>query len=221
MAGATSGAAAPHAVHAGSAARWRTLLVAAEGTVVLALLLGWLLVDGVQESRSLWVLFLYSFPSEFLVGLVPHEPALIYFGTFYSPWVVASVAGLSTAMAEAMNYSVFSFFYDRPAIRSAYEHPAVRRTVGWFGRAPFTAIAFAAFTPVPFFPVRFLVVMTGYPVWKYLLGVIVARTPRFYILAAVGAFIDIPLSLMGALFLVMLLSVNLPAIVKLLWQARR
>ena len=30
------------------------------------------------------VLFLYCFPSEFLVGLLPHEPVLIYFGAFHA-----------------------------------------------------------------------------------------------------------------------------------------
>ncbi|HSG47728.1 MAG TPA: VTT domain-containing protein [Longimicrobiales bacterium] len=195
--------------------RWRTVLVAAEFGLVVVLLLGWLFMDGVQESMNLWVLFFYSFPSEFLVGLVPHEPALIYFGAYHPAWVVAAVAAVGTAMAEAMNYSVFSYFYDRPAIRRSYDHPAVRKTMGWFDRAPFAVILFAGFTPAPFFPVRFLVVMTGYSPWRYIAGVLLSRTPRFFILAAVGGVVDIPVGMLGGLFLVMLLSVNLPALVQL------
>lgn len=206
---------------AGGRARWRHLLVGAEFVLVGLLLLGWLFLDGVQESRSLWVLYLYSFPSEFLVGLVPHEPALIYFGAYHPAWVVAAVAAAGTALAEALNYSFFSYFYDRPAIRNSYHHPAVRKTVGWFGRAPFAAILFAGFTPAPFFPVRFLVVMTGYPLWKYVAAVLLSRTPRFFLLAAFGGLVDLPLELLGGLFLVMLLSVNLPAVLQLTLRARR
>lgn len=212
-------AGAPPGYPGGQSARWRLILVSAESALVLALLLAWLFLDGVQDSKNLWVLFFYSFPAEFLVGLVPHEPVLIYFGAYYSAWVVAAVSALSTAMAEAMNYSVLGFFYDRPALRSAARHPTVRKTMRLFDRAPFTAIVFAGFTPVPFFPVRFLVVMTGYPLWKYVLGVVVSRTPRFVILAAFGAFLEIPVGLLGGLFLVMLLSVNLPALVQLLRRA--
>lgn len=209
----------PPGTKAEQSIRWRRMFVTAEGALVLALLLAWLLLDGVQESKNLWVLFFYSFPSEFLVGLVPHEPVLIYFGAYHPAWVVASVSALSTALAEAMNYSVVGYFYDRPAIRSAFDHPVVRKTVRLFDRAPFTAIVVAGFTPVPFFPVRFLVVITGYPVWKYVLGVVVSRTPRFFILAAFGAFLDIPVGLLGGLFLIMLLSVNLPALVQLVRRA--
>jgi membrane protein YqaA with SNARE-associated domain len=199
-----------------AAGRRRRIIVGAEIALVLSLLLVWLFADGVQESRNLWILFLYSFPSEFLVGLLPHEPILIYFGEVHPAWVVATVAAASTAMTEAMNYSLFGYFYDRPAIRSASAHPAVVKTTRWFDRAPFAAIVVAGFTPVPFFPVRFLVVMTGYPRWKYVLGVLLSRTPRFYLLAFFGAVLHIPVEALAGLFLVLLLSVNVPALVQLM-----
>lgn len=201
-------------------ARRRLLLVAGESLLVAGILLVWFLVDGVQESKSLWVFFAYSFPAEFLVGLVPHEPALIYFGAFHPAWIVAIVAAAGTVMAEAMNYSFIGYFYDRPSVRSAFDRPVVRKLVDWFGRAPFLTTVFAGITPVPYFPVRFLVVMTAYPLWKYLLAVFVARTPRFWLLAAFGAYLDLPVGLIGGIFLVMLLSVNVPALVQLLLRAR-
>lgn len=206
---------APGAQGAG-ADRWRTIIVGAEIALVLSLLLVWLFAEGVQESRNLWILFLYSFPSEFLVGLLPHEPILIYFGEFHPAGTVAAVAVASTGMTEAMNYSLFGYFYDRPAIRSASAHPAVVKTTRWFDRAPFAVIVVAGFTPVPFFPVRFLAVMTGYPRWKYVVGVLLSRTPRFYLLAFFGAVLHIPVEALAGLFLVLLLSVNVPALAHLM-----
>ena len=196
--------------------RKRIILILFESAVVLGLLSAWFLVEGVQESTSLWVLFFYSFPSEFLVGLIPHEPALIYYGAYHPPWMVALVAIGGTLIAEGLNYHFFGLFYGMPAFRGAFEKKAVQRVADLFGRAPFTAILFAGFSPVPFFPVRFLVVITGYPVWKYLLGVFISRAPRFYLLALFGAFFEVPKLLLAGLFLGMLFLVNLPAVSKVL-----
>ncbi len=211
----------PVGEHAPSKPRWKVLLVLVESALVVALLLVWLLSEHVRQSKSLWVLFFYSFPSEFLVGLVPHEPVLIYYGEYHAAWIVALVSAVSTAMAEGLNYTLFGVINDRPSIRSISENRMVRRTMELFGRLPFAAIVFAGLTPVPFFPVRILVVMTAYPIWKYLLGVFLSRAPRFFILAAMGAYLDIPVGLLSVLFIVLLVSVNVPAVVRLLVGSER
>jgi uncharacterized membrane protein YdjX (TVP38/TMEM64 family) len=104
-------------------------------------------------------------------------------------------------------------------VKAAFENKAVKKVSDLFSRLPFTAIVLAAFSPVPFFPVRFLVVITGYPVWKYLLGVFLARTPRFYLLAWFGAILEIPGPVLLGLFLLMFVLVNLPGIRKVLATA--
>jgi membrane protein YqaA with SNARE-associated domain len=205
----------PPEIRPDTVARRRTLIVAVESAVVLGLLLTWLIFPGVRDSKSLVVLFFYAFPSEFLVGLLPHEPILIYFGSFYAAWVVTLVSIVGTVMAEAINYSFCSYFYEKPSLQAVSEKRLVRKTIEIFGRAPFAAILFAGFTPAPFFPVRFLVVMAPYPRWKYLLGVFLSRAPRFFLLAMFGAYFHIPGVLLTALFVGMLLSVNVPALVRL------
>lgn len=194
----------------------RTFLLVAEASLILGILAVVLFSESVKESTSLWVLFVYSFPSEFLVGLIPHEPVLIYYGTLHDPWVVATVAIISTVMAEGLNYSFFGLFYEIPAFHAALQRDGVRKVADLFARMPFAAILFAGFSPVPFFPVRFLVVITRYPVWKYLLGVFVARAPRFYLLALFGAFFEVPTLVLVAFFLVMLFMVNLPGVAKVM-----
>jgi membrane protein YqaA with SNARE-associated domain len=204
----------------GPASRQRIILILCESALVLSLLLVWVLSEGVRASTNLAILFFYSFPSEFLVGLVPHEPVLIYYGSYHPAWVVALVAVVSTVMAEGLNYSLFGLFYSMPTFRAALGKAAVKRIAELFSRMPFTAIFFAGFSPVPFFPVRFLVVITEYPVWKYLLGVFLSRAPRFYLLALIGAFFDVPAPILAAIFLAMLVLVNLPALSKLLGNER-
>lgn len=200
----------------GTASRKRILLILLEGGGVLALLAVWLLSEKVRQSNSLLLLFFYSFPSEFMVGLVPHEPILIYFGQAHQPWVVALVAVVSTVMAEGLNYSFLGLFYGIPAFRAAFQKKAVKRIAELFSRMPFTAVVIAGFTPIPFFPVRFLVVITEYPVWKYLLGVFISRGPRFFLLALLGASFEVPSVLLLAIFFGMLLLVNIPALLRVL-----
>jgi membrane protein YqaA with SNARE-associated domain len=203
-----------------ASSRLRWILILAEASLVLGLLGVVILSEEVSTSNSLWVLFLYSFPSEFLVGLVPHEPILIAFGETYPPWVVALVSVIGTVMAEGLNYSFFGLFYGIPSFRDVFERESVRKIADLFSRMPSSAILFAGFTPVPFFPVRFLVVITGYPVWKYLLAVFLSRGPRFFLLAMFGAFFDVPPLLLVGLFLVIFFVVNLPAGVKVLKDPR-
>lgn len=199
-----------------TSSRLRWILILAEASVVLVLLTVVIVSERVSTSNSLWVLFFYSFPSEFLVGLVPHEPILIAFGETYSPWVVALVSVVGTVMAEGLNYSFFGLFYGIPSIREVFERESVKKIADLFSKMPFSAILFAGFTPVPFFPLRFLVVITGYPVWKYLLAVFLSRGPRFYLLALFGAFFEVPALLLIGLFLGIFFLVNLPAVMKVL-----
>lgn len=190
--------------------------MAVECALIMLLLGVWISAESVRASKNLLVLFLYSFPSEFLVGLVPHEPVLIFFGAYHNAWVVALVAVASTVMAEGVNYSLFSVFYATSGLRALSDRKPVAKIMDLFDRRPFAAILFAGFTPVPFFPVRFLVVMTGYPVRRYLWGVFLSRAPRFWLLAAFGAFFEIPGSLLAVLFLVMMAAVNIPTLARAL-----
>jgi len=194
----------------------QTLILLLEISMILALLIIWLTSESVQRSRSLLVLFFYSFPSEFLIGLIPHEPILLYYGGFYSPFTVALVSVVGTVLAETMNYSVFRFVSDTALFEKMRRKKAVDAIVELFGKAPFTAIVVAGFTPVPFFPIRFLVVMGQYPVLKYALGVFLSRAPRFYILAQIGYTFKIPGFVLIALFIVLIITVNIPLIGKLL-----
>jgi membrane protein YqaA with SNARE-associated domain len=156
------------------------------------------------------VLFFYSFPSEFLIAIVPHEPVLLYFGKFYQPLTVALVAIIGTVMTEAINYSVFKLVIDSNLFKKIHQGKMVIKIVELFKKAPFVALLVAGLTPVPFYPFRFLVVLTRYPLVKYLLAVFLSRTPRFFILALAGYMINIPDYLLIAIFIVLISAANIP-----------
>lgn len=188
---------------------WRTVIFWSQILFITTLLLLWLSWPELRISRSLWVLFFYSFPSEFLIAIVPHEPVLLYFAKFYSPLTVALVAATSTILTEALNYFVFSYVSDWTALQKFQKKKAVQKLINLFNRAPFLAIWIAGLTPIPFYPFRFLVVMASYSRWKYLLAVALSRTPRFFILAWFGHEVHLSDELLILLFVLLIVGMNI------------
>jgi membrane protein YqaA with SNARE-associated domain len=187
----------------------KALLFAIQISFVLTLLIVWLTSKGLQESKSLWVLFFYSFPSEFLIATVPHEPVLLYFGKFYHPLTVALVAIPSTLLTEMLNYSAFKYITDLKIFSKLQEKKAVQKTVQFFNKAPFITLWVAGITPIPFYPLRFLVVLAKYPLPKYILAVFLSRFPRFIIFAYLGYKIQFPDYMLIALFFILIAIANI------------
>ena len=180
--------------------------------MISALFSVWFFSEEVRVSKNLLVLFFYSLPAGFLVGLLPHEPVLLYFGQYHPALTVAGVFGVGWLLAERVNYSILGFFGDLGLFEKLRRKQLVGRLLHLFRTAPFLALVVAAFIPVPFFPFRFLVVMEGYAVWKYLLAIVIGRGPRYLILAALGNLFKIPGWALIGLFLVLIVLVYLPLI---------
>jgi membrane protein YqaA with SNARE-associated domain len=194
----------------------RTLTFVLEVALIMVLLAVWLSSESIRESKSLWIFFFYSFPAEFLIALVPHEPVLLYFSKFYSPLAVTLVAIAGTVLAEMINYSVFKYVGDLKPFNRIRHTKWVSRTIELFNKAPFVALLVAGFTPVPFYPFRFLVVMARYPLAKYLLAIFLSRTPRFYLLALLGHIFKIPDYLFPVIFIALAIPLTYPLVRSLL-----
>ncbi len=200
--------------------RTKTLIFVLQIMLVATLLIIWLSSTSIRSSKSLWVLFFYSFPSEFLIAVVPHEPILIYFGKFYTPFTVAAVAIISTLLTEALNYSAFKYITEAQFFQKVSHKKTVTKIINLFQKSPFLAIWIAGFTPIPFYPFRFLVVLARYSLVRYLLALFLSRTPRFCILAYLGHAINIPDYLLIALFVVLIASMNVNFLRKILKRNR-
>ncbi len=172
--------------------RLRTFLFVLEVVLVLGLLVWWLSSRSVQQSKSLWVLFLYSFPAEFIISTVPHEPVILYFSKFYPPLLTALVSVAGLVLTEIINYTVFQYVADLRLFRRMLESRVVQKSVNLFNKAPFLTLWVCGFTPIPFYPLRFLVVLARYPLWKYILAVFTSRLPRIYLIALLGDLLSFP-----------------------------
>ncbi|UCE21977.1 MAG: VTT domain-containing protein [Candidatus Aminicenantes bacterium] len=200
----------------GATSRTRTIVFILEIGLILAILIAWLSSESIRQSKSLWILFFYNFPSQFLIAIVPHEPVFLYFSKFYSPLSVTFVAIVGTSLAEVLNYSVFKYVGDLKPVQNVHTSKIVNKLITLFNKAPFAALLIAGFTPVPFYPFRFLVVLARYPLLKYILAIILSRTPRFYLLALFGYTIKIPDYLLPVIFIILTIPFSFPMIKKLL-----
>ena len=198
----------------------RTITFVLEITLILILLAVWFSSESIRESKNLWIFFFYSFPAEFLIAVVPHEPVLLYFSKFYSPLAVTLVALAGTLLAEIINYSVFKYVGDLKPFSKVRHTKWVSKTIEFFNKAPFMALLVAGFTPMPFYPFRFLVVLARYPLPKYVLAIFLSRTPRFYLLALFGHIFKIPDYLFPVVFIALAIPLAYPLLRSLLKKTK-
>jgi len=172
------------------------------GAVMLALGIATsVLMLGEFRSRSYLYLFFYSIPSNAAISVFPHEPVLLFFGKFADPWIAAAVATAGTLVAGWMDHSVFVPVLQLRALQSYRGNRLYRKAIDLYRRSPFLALVLAGFTPLPFFPFKFLSFSDAYPMPRYLAALAVSRFPRYLLLLWVGRVLEIPTWILAVLFL--------------------
>ncbi len=143
-------------------------------------------------SRSYLYLAFYSIPANTGISVFPHEPVLLYFGSQGSILLTAAWAALGTVVAGYLDHSVFVPVMNLKSLKGYKEKGWYRKLAGLFMRFPFVTLLVTAFTPIPFFPFKFLSFSVHYPLWRYLAALVTARFPRYVIYAWVGSLFYIP-----------------------------
>src|SRR2546423_13388461 len=166
-------------------------------------------------------LFGYPFLTTVALAVLPHEPAVIWYGARLGVWPTTLIATAGTVVAALVDHRIFVPLIRRAAAgrapRAADPRPATegaegprksfRVARGWprlFARAPFATIALSGLTPLPFFPFKALAFTTGYPLERYLAAVAARSVPRYALLAWLGVAVPPPTWLIAALFVVLL-----------------
>jgi membrane protein YqaA with SNARE-associated domain len=164
--------------------------------------LGLLLLYLAPQTADLLLFAIYSIPANSILPL-PHEPGLLYVAQNHAPHWVALAGCVGTAAAACIDYPVVKRAFRHPKIRRARDTKLYRSSVRWLMRYPFGTIVVFAFTPLPIYVVRVLAPATGYPLWRYMAATMVGRFPRYYGVAWLGRWFDIPNWVLILLFIVM------------------
>ena len=171
------------------------------------------------------VLFAYAFLSNVALAVVPHEPAIIWYGPRLGVWTTTLIATAGTMLAAIVDHRLLAPLIGRRAQRRLESSPlsATRRggpgVRTWperlFRRYPVATIALSGLTPLPFFPFKALAFATGCPGGKYTVAVAARCVPRYALLAWLGAAMQVPVWMMVALFALLMI----PSL-RLVWWPR-
>jgi membrane protein YqaA with SNARE-associated domain len=143
-----------------------------------------------------WSRLFYFVPYTFLgnsLAPLPYDGAVVYLSSHHSIWLVVLVATAATLVIEAWNMEVLARVLARDGTRAFREHQITQFSLRWYRKAPFWSLVATCVLPlVPHYPMRFLAVLAGYPLWKYQLTVILGRGTRYAGLAGFGLAFPIP-----------------------------
>ena len=156
------------------------------------------------SSKSYIYLAFYSIPANTGISVFPHEPVLIYFGQFASLWLAALAATVGTIAAGYLDHAVFVPVLNHKTLVAYKARALYRRAIDYFLRFPFATLIVAGFMPIPFFPFKFLSFSIHYPLRKYLAALVIARYPRYFLLALLGRAVHISNWILYGAFLVVI-----------------
>lgn len=155
-----------------------------------------LLALAAAETLPDWSRLLYLIPYTFLgnsLAPLPYDGAVVYLGGRYSLWLIVLVAVAATLVVEAWNMEVLARILARDGTRGFRSHRVTQWSLRWYRRAPFWSLVTTCVLPIiPHYPMRFLAVLAGYPLWKYQISVILGRGGRYAALAGLGVGLPIP-----------------------------
>lgn len=118
--------------------------------------------------------------------LLGQESVLLLFGAVYSPVLVAGVAGAVNLSVEVASYHLHRTVLDLEAARDFRESRPVRTAVKIFEARPGLAVWLCSWSPLPYFVVRALSPLAGYPLQRHLLATAAGRLPKYLLIAYLG-----------------------------------
>jgi uncharacterized membrane protein YdjX (TVP38/TMEM64 family) len=115
-------------------------------------------------------------------------------------WVTI-VALCAYMYMEYLNWHAYAWVLSRRALKGLREHRLIQRSLKYFAFAPFGTVIFFAFTPMPFWAIRTLAILDGYPIKTFMTATAIGRFPRLFAYAWLGSIFRIPtLVLVGVIF---------------------
>jgi membrane protein YqaA with SNARE-associated domain len=129
-----------------------------------------------------WSRLLYLVPYTFLgnsLAPLPYDGAVVYLGSRFSLPLIVSAAVAATLIIEMWNIEVLTRVLARDGTSGFRNHRITQWMLRWYRKAPFWSLVATCVLPVvPHYPMRFLAVLAGYPLWQYQLSVTLGRGIR-------------------------------------------
>ena len=170
--------------------RYRSLGIAAGAIALIGAGVLWV---AFPDRRPLVGYFLYAIPAHLLISVLANEPALFAAAKVAPPVWVAIAGTAGCVVAALLDYALIGWFVNHRLIKTELDDSrGFQIAQRFFAKAPFLLIAASAFFPLPFYPAKILAIARNYPLSRFITAVVVARVPRFYLLALAGQKVQAP-----------------------------
>jgi membrane protein YqaA with SNARE-associated domain len=113
---------------------------------------------------------------------LPTPPIVMEYAQRYDPISMALLGGIAFCISALIDYSMVTFAFRYEKIAKVRNSETYRWAERFFSKCPFVGLVIAAFTPIPFDPVKLIACVSRYNRAKFLLACFVGRTPRYYLL---------------------------------------
>ena len=128
-----------------------------------------------------------------------YEPILMLMGRLYAPPLVAVVGVAGTIYVEYLNYHLYRRVMQLNALDRVRKGKTVEGVLRWFSKAPFFTVWVCSWSPLPYWPVRFISPLAGYHVRRHLTATFLGRFPRLWFFAALGTWWNVSVGVLAAI----------------------
>lgn len=179
----------------------------------MAAALGILILLMFPESVTLVWLAVLSLPANSpLSPILPaaFEPLIMEAAKYERVVPVTLVALAGYMYTEYLNWHVYSWMLGWERLAGLRDRRSIRWGTDRFARRPITTIVAFALLPIPFWAIRSIAIMHGYPVRPFMMATLVGRLPRIFAYAWLGGLLHVPtLWLAGVIVVTTLVAVGL------------
>lgn len=128
-----------------------------------------------------------------------YEPILMAFGRVHPPLLIAVLGIAGTLYVEYLNFRLYQAMLRSKALRELSNGRMAQRITALFNRAPFFTVWLCSWSPLPYWLVRILSPMAGYPLRRHLFATFLGRFPRLWFFAALGLYWQVDLTVLFGL----------------------
>jgi uncharacterized membrane protein YdjX (TVP38/TMEM64 family) len=142
------------------------------------------------------------------------EPMLMIAAKYASPIATATVATTAYMFTEFVNWHIYKWALNWDKLKSVSESKWVKWGMVNFAKAPFLVTVFFAFSPMPFWAVRGVAILQGYPIRSFMAATALGRFPRLFIYAWFGEVLLVPTPILVGIILGGAIVVIVPKLIK-------
>lgn len=171
-----------------------------------------------ETPYALWVLALVAFVESSVFPIPPDVLMIpLILAAPHRAWLIALVATTASVLGGMLGYGIGYFFYEslgQPILENLGKADSMAEFNEKFNGVGFWAVLIAGVTPFPYKVITIMSGWTAMPIWTFVITSVIARSLRFFVVAALlrvfGApireFIEKRLGLVFTVFVALLLG---------------